>query len=151
MKPRQRQAVAAKVERPQAPVVRLEAVPPQARQRVVRAALWIDAHSRHDTGLERAAAEAGLSSFHFLRTFTRVFGVTPHQYLIRCRLRDAAGLLAEQAMSVTAVAFEVGFGDLSNFVRTFGRAAGLSPLQFRKLAQGERRLLQARLAPPALG
>jgi AraC-like DNA-binding protein len=120
------------------------------RQRVVRAALWIDAHSRRDAGLASAAGEAGLSSFHFLRTFTRVFGVTPHQYLIRCRLRDAARLLANEAMSVTQVAFEVGFGDLSNFVRTFGQAAGLSPLQFRKLAQGERRLLQARLGPPAL-
>jgi AraC-like DNA-binding protein len=56
----------------------------------------------------------------------------------------------DEAMSITQVAFEVGFGDISNFVRTFGQAAGLSPLQFRKLARGERRLLQARLAPPAL-
>ncbi len=126
-----------------------DGVAPSARQRVVRAALWIDAQSRRDAGLAGAAGEAGLSSFHFLRTFTRVFGVTPHQYLIRCRLRDAARLLADEAMSVTEVAFEVGFGDLSNFVRTFGQAAGLSPLQFRKLARGERRQLQARLAPPA--
>jgi hypothetical protein len=75
--------------------------------------------------------------------FTRVVGVTPHQYLIRCRLRHAARLLAQDTQPVTAVAFDCGFGDLSNFVRCFGRAAGLSPLAFRRLAQGQRKILQA--------
>jgi AraC family transcriptional regulator len=43
-------------------------------------------------------------------------------------------------------AFEVGFGDLSNFVRTFHRAAGVPPARFRKAAKGERKILQDRLA-----
>ena len=120
------------------------------RRRIVQAALWIEARSRDGVDLECTAGEAGLSTFHFLRMFTRVFDVTPHQYLIRCRLRDAAWLLAEETMAVTDVAFEVGFGDLSNFVRTFGQAAGMSPLQFRKLAKGERRFLDARLATPEM-
>lgn len=119
------------------------------RQRAVRAALWIEANSRESIGLDAAAAEAGLSSFHFLRVFGRVFGLTPHQYLIRQRLRHAARLLAEETASVTEVAFEVGFGDLSNFVRSFGQAAGLSPSRFRRLARGERRLLQERLVVAA--
>jgi AraC family transcriptional regulator len=71
-----------------------------------------------------------------LRTFSRVLGVTPHQYLIRSRLRHAARLLAEDERSITEVAFDVGFGDLSNFVRTFHRAAGVSPRGFRKSARG---------------
>lgn len=82
--------------------------------------------------------------------FTRVFGLTPHQYLIRCRLRHAAQLLAEDSMTVTDVALEIGFGDLSNFVRTFGQAAGVSPLRFRRLAKGQRSFLQERLAGPSL-
>ena len=108
------------------------------RRRAVRAALWIDAHSHTPIELERAAAEAGCSRFHFLRTFTRVFGLTPHQYLIRRRLGHAAWLLAHETMPVTEVALEAGFGDLSNFVRTFGRAAGMSPLHYRGRAQGRR-------------
>lgn len=102
------------------------------RRRAVEAALWIDAHAAEPLGLEDAAAEAGLSPFHFLRLFTRVLGLTPHQHLVRCRLRRAARLLAaDRARPVTAVAFDVGFGDLSNFVRTFHRAAGVSPRRFR--------------------
>ena len=42
-----------------------------------------------------AAEQAGLSPFHFLRLFAQVLGVTPHQYLVRCRLRRAARLLAD--------------------------------------------------------
>ena len=79
--------------------------------------------------LEDAAAQAGISPFHFLRLFSSVLGVTPHQYLVRSRLRHAARLLADDERSITDIAYDVGFGDLSNFVRTFHRAAGVSPLR----------------------
>lgn len=116
------------------------------RRRAVEAALWLDAHAHEPVDLERAARESGLSPFHFLRLFARVLGVTPHQYLVRSRLRRAASLLADEDRSITDVAFEVGFGDLSNFVRTFRRAAGVSPRGFRKAAGGDRKILQERLA-----
>jgi AraC-like DNA-binding protein len=116
------------------------------RRRAVEAALWIDAHSHLPIHLERAADQAGLSPFHFLRLFSNVLGVTPHQYLVRSRLRHAARLLADDGRSVTDVAYEVGFGDLSNFVRTFHRAAGLSPRAFRQASRGDRKIVQERLA-----
>ncbi|WP_438027376.1 helix-turn-helix domain-containing protein [Sorangium sp. So ce233] len=123
--------------------------PPEAgardRRRAVEAALWVDAHAHEALDLERAAREAGLSAFHFLRLFARVLGVTPHQYLVRARLRRAARLLADGARSITDIALDVGFGDLSNFVRTFHRAAGVSPRGFRQAARGERKLFQDRL------
>lgn len=124
--------------------------PPEAaardRRRAVEAALWMDAHSHEAIDLEAAAREAGLSPFHFLRLFAAVLGVTPHQYLIRSRLRRAARLLADDERSITDVAFGVGFGDLSGFVRTFRRAAGVSPRGFRRAARGDRSLLSGRLA-----
>jgi AraC-like DNA-binding protein len=46
---------------------------------------------------------------------------------------------------VPDVALDVGFGDLSNFVRTFHRAAGVSPRRFRQAARGDRKILQDRL------
>jgi AraC-like DNA-binding protein len=118
------------------------------RRRALRAAQWLDANCGDDADLDSAAAQAGLSAFHFLRVFRRVLGVTPHQYLIRCRLRRAARLLLDDALPVTTVAFEAGFGDLSNFVRTFGRAAGVSPQRFRHLARGLR-ISTARFAKTA--
>jgi AraC-like DNA-binding protein len=118
---------------------------PRDRRRAVEAALWLDAHSHEPIDLERAAGEAGLSAFHFLRLFAAVVGVTPHQYLVRSRLRRAARLLADPERPITDVALDVGFGDLSNFVRTFHRAAGVSPRRFRQAARGDRKILQDRL------
>jgi AraC-like DNA-binding protein len=116
------------------------------RRRAVETALWIDAHSHQEIDLEAAAGQADISPFHFLRLFSSVLGVTPHQYLVRSRLRHAARLLADDDRPVTDVAYDVGFGDLSNFVRTFHRAAGVSPRKFREASRGKRKIFQERHA-----
>jgi AraC-like DNA-binding protein len=116
------------------------------RRRAVETALWIDAHSHRPIGLESAADQAGISPFHFLRLFSDTLGVTPHQYLVRSRLRHAARRLADDDSAITDIAYDVGFGDLSNFVRTFHRAAGASPLKFRQASRGDRKIFQERLA-----
>lgn len=120
------------------------------RRRAVETALWIDAHAEQEIDLAAAAAEANLSSFHFLRVFTRVLGVTPHQYLLRARLRRAARRLVDSDAAVTAIAFDAGFADLSNFMRSFRRAAGTTPRGFRQAArQKNSKILQDRFAAPA--
>ncbi|MEH2565571.1 helix-turn-helix transcriptional regulator [Bradyrhizobium sp. AZCC 2289] len=116
------------------------------RRRAVETALWIDANSHRAIELEDAAAQAGISPFHFLRLFSDVLGVTPHQYLVRSRLRHAARRLADDDSPITDIAYDVGFNDLSNFVRTFHRAAGASPQKFRLISRGDRKNLQERLA-----
>ncbi|HVJ44588.1 MAG TPA: helix-turn-helix transcriptional regulator [Dongiaceae bacterium] len=119
------------------------------RRRAVEAAAWIAAHAEEPVTLERAAAQSGLSSFHFLRVFSQVLGVTPHQYLIRSRLARAAHMLVDGTRPVTEIALDVGFEDLSNFVRSFHRAAGQSPRRFRQAARsapaGARRGMTARI------
>ncbi len=119
------------------------------RRRAVEAARWIEARSAEPLSLEDAAREAGLSAFHARRVWARVLGVTPPQYLVRSRLRRAAALLTDPARAVTDIALEAGFADLSNFVRTFRRAAGVTPGAFRRAARGERKIFQDRLAAPA--
>ncbi len=111
---------------------------PRDRRRAVQAAHFIDAHFGDALDLERVATEVGLGAYHFLRVFSAVVGVTPHQYLVRTRLRHAAALLATDTRPVTDVALDVGFTDLSNFVRSFRRAAGASPRAFRQAARGDR-------------
>jgi AraC family transcriptional regulator len=126
----------------------VERRPPGAmdRRRAVEAALWLDAHAHEPVDLRTAARQVGLGAFHFLRLFSAVVGATPHQYLVHARLRRATRLLAERDLSIGEVAFEVGFGDLSNFVRTFRRAAGVPPRRFRRASQGDRKILQERIA-----
>src|SRR5262249_18890664 len=115
--------------------------PHRDRGRAVDAAQWLDAHAPEQVDLTCTASVVGLSPFHFLRVFATVLGVTPHQYLVRARLRRAARLLARDSRSITDGAFGAGFGDLSNFVRTFHRAAGVSPGSFRRAARGDRKIL----------
>lgn len=122
---------------------------PRERRRVVESALWIDAHSAEAIDLAQQAAQAGLSPFHYLRTFAAALGVTPHQYLVRCRLRRAAMALVDSDAAITDVAFDAGFADLSNFVRSFHRAARVSPRAYRRAARGDRKIFQERLAAAA--
>lgn len=121
------------------------AVHARDRRRAVEAALLLDERSHEPWNLDEVAAELGLSPFHFVRVFRGALGVTPHQYLLRVRLRHAARLLSADA-AITDIAYTVGFGDLSNFVRTFHRAAGVSPRAFRKASRGDRKILQDRIA-----
>ena len=92
----------------------------------------IEAGCREPLSLTELAASAGFSPFHFLRVFRRVTGVTPHQYLLGARLRLAARMLLDTHRPVTEIAYEVGFQDLSNFVRTFHRVIGCSPRTYRR-------------------
>jgi AraC-like DNA-binding protein len=119
------------------------------RRRAVESALWIDAHADQPTDLQSLARLSGLSAYHYLRLFASVLGVTPHQYLVRSRLRRAAHRLAEGDEPITEVAFDCGFADLSNFVRSFRRAAGASPRAFRRGTRADRKNLQERIARAA--
>jgi AraC-like DNA-binding protein len=91
----------------------------------------IEQSCREPLSLPELAAAAGLSPFHFLRVFRRSTGTTPHQYLIGARLRLAVRMLLDTNRAVTDVAYETGFRDLSNFVRTFHRVVGCSPRAYR--------------------
>jgi len=99
----------------------------------VRAAMsCVELRCHEPLSLAQLARDAGLSSFHFLRIFRQVTGVTPHQYLVGARVRLAARLLLDTSRSVTEIAYDSGFNDLSNFMRTFRRAVGETPRDYRR-------------------
>ncbi len=105
------------------------------RSRALDVALMIADNPAEQVGLAQLAGMIGMSPFAMLRIFSRVVGTTPHQYRLRLRLRNAAQLLLGTDENITEVAYSAGFADLSNFVRTFRRASGLSPSQFRHAAR----------------
>ena len=82
--------------------------------------------------LHQVAREAALSPYHFHRSFTRLFGETPHAYLARRRMERAADLLRSSDMPVTDVCCACGYESLGSFSTLFRKHAGVSPLQFRK-------------------
>jgi len=91
----------------------------------------LEARSAEPHTLPELARRAGLSRYHFLRTFKDVTGVTPHQWVLRARLRDAAHRLVTTRAPVTEIALDVGFDDLSNFIRSFRAEFGVSPRRYR--------------------
>lgn len=106
--------------------------PPGAEARVTRMVRSIERNSNVRLNLTGLAKEARLSPYHFLRIFERITGLTPHQYILRTRLREAATQLAEDSGKVLDVALDCGFGDVSNFNRAFRREFGTSPRTFRR-------------------
>jgi AraC-like DNA-binding protein len=110
---------------------RTENPPPSAIARVTRTVRAIERRPDGTLGLGSLAREAGLSPYHFLRTFERLTGITPHQYLRRARLRDAASRLAAEREKVLDIALDCGFGDVSNFNRAFRSEFGVNPLKWK--------------------
>jgi AraC-like DNA-binding protein len=104
---------------------------PSAEARVTRVVRMMEELPDAEHSLARLAGEARLSPYHFLRTFQRVVGLTPHQYVMRMRLRRAAMRLVEESTSVLNIALDCGFGDVSNFNRSFRVEFGMSPRKFR--------------------
>ncbi|MDE1189968.1 MAG: AraC family transcriptional regulator [Pantoea sp.] len=81
--------------------------------------------------LDELAALAGLSPWHFLRSFRQQFHVTPHQMLMAFRLYDAKLRLA-QGESAAAVAAAVGLTDQAHLTRAFAHRYGITPGRYQK-------------------
>jgi AraC family transcriptional regulator len=107
-------------------------VPPAVLARVTRAVRRIEQHPETPLTLTSLARDAKLSPYHFLRIFKRLTGVTPHQYILRTRLREAALRLSSTPTKILDVAFDCGFGDVSNFNRTFRSEFGCGPRAYRR-------------------
>jgi AraC family transcriptional regulator len=100
-------------------------------RRISDALCRIEGEAHEPLALADLAHEAGMSRYHFLRTFRQVAGMTPHQLVLRTRLHRAAVRLRTSHESISTIAFDAGFGDLSTFNRRFRRLMGCSPGAWR--------------------
>ncbi|MBA3841554.1 MAG: helix-turn-helix transcriptional regulator [Actinobacteria bacterium] len=103
---------------------------PPARH-LLRAKDLIDARYREPLDVAVLARAAHLSVAHFSREFRRVFGETPHQYLLTRRLERAAALLRTTDRSVADICLTVGLRSVGSFTTSFGRIYGKSPTAYR--------------------
>jgi AraC-like DNA-binding protein len=81
--------------------------------------------------LDDMAGLSNLSKFYFCRFFKSAVGKSPIDYLHYHRLSKAEQLLKESSLKIIDIAHEVGFVDLSHFIRLFHKHAGVTPSQFR--------------------
>jgi len=77
------------------------------------------------------AAVCGLSPYHFMRAFSRTFGMPPHQYVLGLRLDFAERLLADSRMTIADIAHLAGFSSQSHFTTVMKKYRGVTPLQAR--------------------
>ena len=92
----------------------------------------IEENHESELTIRYLAREAKLSPYHFLRSFQQLMRLTPHQYVLRMRLRKAAMRLVTGRAKVLDIALDCGFGDVSNFNRAFRREFGVCPQGFRR-------------------
>jgi AraC family transcriptional regulator len=102
--------------------------------RLERAIRFFDQRFAERVTIPAAARVAGLSPDHFVEVFRSALGCTPHQYLVRCRLRHARQLIASEGhrRSLAEIAWVAGFADQAHLTRHFQRAFGQSPGQWRQ-------------------
>jgi AraC-like DNA-binding protein len=88
--------------------------------------------------LAELSASCGMSRFHFLRSFSRAVGLTPHAYAIQCRVDRARALIAEGS-SLADAAAGAGFADQSHLTRMFVARYGLTPGAYAQAVRGKMR------------
>ena len=93
---------------------------------------WIEQHLDQPLTLDRVAARAGLSPFHFSRLFTARMGRSVMAHVRGRRLvRGARRLCDEPDLKLVDLAFDCGFESQEAFTRAFKRVFGVSPGRFR--------------------
>lgn len=98
-------------------------------RKVSRGKEFLDECFSSRTSIADVAREATLSEYHFFRLFKSMYGISPHQYLVKQKLERAYELLKDGHGPVAAVSQYSGFPDVFSFSRTFKKHYGISPYQ----------------------
>lgn len=96
-------------------------------RRVSKAKNYLDEYYQEDVPNAQLAELSAMSEYHFFRTFKQVFGLSPHQYLLDRRLKQALALLKTRRYTVTDIAHLTGFIDVYSFSKAFKKAFGIPP------------------------
>ena len=100
-------------------------------------AVWRLIQSEYFRGLScsELAHDAAMSRFHFIRTYTQAFGISPYQHLINVRIERASELLERTRLPIAEIATAIGFDTPAAFAETFRRVKGCSARQWREARQ----------------
>lgn len=110
---------------------RPHAVPHPPRRCLEHAREYLTEHFEKTITLDQLADIAGLSRYHFLRAFSKEFGLTPHAYQLQVRIEHVRRWL-ESGEAAAEAATCAGFADLSHLIRHFKSTVGLTPARYFK-------------------
>ncbi|ELL4667469.1 AraC family transcriptional regulator [Vibrio fluvialis] len=98
---------------------------------LLRAKEYILSNLDQKLSVDDICLAANMSKFHFIRLFNEQFGMTPHQYVLNCRVNRAKQAL-EVGDKASDVAIDLGFADVSHLNRKFKRVFGITPHQYQR-------------------
>lgn len=96
---------------------------------------YIHEHYKEQLTMDSLSAIALQSKYHFIRSFDASVGVTPYQYILQLRIREAKSRLASTTHTITHISYSLGFSTPSQFFRVFAKAVGMTPESYRKALQ----------------
>ncbi|MFZ2077396.1 MAG: AraC family transcriptional regulator [Xanthobacteraceae bacterium] len=104
-------------------------LPPCARRRVHD---YIAAHLDQKITNDALAQIAVLSTAHFYTVFKQTEGMSPHRYVLQCRVRRTQQLLTSTEMLLAEIADAVGFSNQSHCIQSFRKIVGVTPGDYRR-------------------
>jgi AraC family transcriptional regulator len=97
---------------------------------------YVASHLAATIRLQQLAALAGLSPFHFSRAFKASTGLSPHAYVLHCRISESKRLLSGSNLTIADIARRTGFGGSGQLSTRFRAFTGTTPTAFRLLSRG---------------
>ena len=113
-------------------IIKHHLLPEYQYVKVRQSKIFMEKYHSEKIDLQKIAASAFMSRFHYIRIFQQVYGVTPRQYLRDLRISKAKELL-KTGVPVTQVCFDVGYESLPTFSNAFKRGTGYSPKEFQSI------------------
>ncbi|WP_372367605.1 helix-turn-helix domain-containing protein [Candidatus Uabimicrobium sp. HlEnr_7] len=113
-------------------IIEKHLLPEYQYEQVRQSKAFMEKYYSEKLELEKIAATAFMSRFHYIRIFQQIYGITPRQYLRDLRILKAKELL-EKGLSVTEVCYSIGYESLPTFSNTFKCATGYSPKNYQKM------------------
>ena len=105
--------------------------PQDERLAIRQVVVWMSRHYEQDIPATLAAARAGMSYSHFAASFKKLMHCSFKRFLLLLRIRQAERLLLEPENSIATIALQVGFPDVSYFIKQFRLVKGVTPLKYR--------------------
>lgn len=93
---------------------------------------YISSNYSYPITIEDIASYVGLSRSQLFRSFEQVLGISPKKYLTDFRIKQSCYLLEHSDLSITSIANSIGFDNSLYFSKTFHKAKGMPPKEYRK-------------------